>query len=54
MYFEELILAGQWADADWYLRGYFVDVQGNKFGLKLIFETYKQKYYEALYRYDVL
>ncbi|KAF3326026.1 Topless-related protein 1 [Carex littledalei] len=48
-YFEELILAGQWAEVEWYLRGYFMDVRGNSHGLKLIFETYKQKFYEALY-----
>ncbi|KAJ1697776.1 hypothetical protein LUZ63_006288 [Rhynchospora breviuscula] len=49
-YFEELIRAGDWAKAEWYLRGFFTNVQDNRYGLKMLFEIYKQKYFEALYR----
>ncbi|KAJ3698217.1 hypothetical protein LUZ61_001922 [Rhynchospora tenuis] len=49
-YFEELIHAAEWAKAEWYLRGFFTKLQDNKYGLKMLFEIYKQKYFEALYR----
>ncbi|KAF3326027.1 protein TOPLESS-like isoform X4 [Carex littledalei] len=53
-YLEEKLLAGAWADAEWYVKGYFPDVQQNSHALGILFEINKQKYLETLFRNEPL
>ena len=51
-FFEELVLAGKLDEAESYLSG-FTKLEDNKHSLKLFFELRKQKYLEALDRYEL-
>ncbi|OMO90759.1 hypothetical protein COLO4_18895, partial [Corchorus olitorius] len=46
-YFEELILAGKWQEAEKYLSA-FTRIDDNRYSMKTFFEIRKQKYLEAL------
>lgn len=46
-YFEDMILDGNWEDAENYLSG-FTGVEDNKYSTKTYFEIRKQKFLEAL------
>ena len=46
-YFEELVLDGNWDEAEKYLSSFTV-VEDNKYSTKIYFEIRKQKYLEAL------
>ena len=48
-YFEELVVAGKWDEAETYLAG-FTSIEDNGSSLKMYFEIRKQKYLEALDR----
>ncbi|KAJ7958799.1 Topless-related protein [Quillaja saponaria] len=50
-YFEELVLSGNWEEAERYLLG-FTRINDNKFSMKMFFEIRKQKYLEALDKHD--
>ncbi|KAF7830319.1 topless-related protein 1-like isoform X1 [Senna tora] len=50
-YFEELVLNGNWEEADRYLLG-FTRFDDNKFSMKMFYEIRKQKYLEALEKGD--
>nr|CAD1840127.1 unnamed protein product [Ananas comosus var. bracteatus] len=50
-YFEGLVLAGAWNDADWYLKG-FTKLDENWWSQKIFFELYKTMFFEALVRSD--
>jgi hypothetical protein len=47
MYFEELVLGGDWDEVEKYLSG-FTKVDDNRYSMKIFFEIRKQKYLEAL------
>ena len=49
-WFEELVVAGKWDEAETYLAG-FTSIEDNGSSLKMYFEIRKQKYLEALDRY---
>lgn len=46
-YFEEMVLKGNWDEAENYLLG-FTKVKDNDYSIKIYFEIRKQKYFEAL------
>lgn len=46
-YFEELVINGNWNEAETYLSG-FTAVEDNQYSLKMYFEIRKQKFFEAL------
>ncbi|KAG9459547.1 hypothetical protein H6P81_004055 [Aristolochia fimbriata] len=50
-YFEERAQAGEWDEVEKYLSG-FTKVDDNRYSMKIFFEIRKQKYLEALDRYD--
>ena len=50
-YFEEKVQAGEWDEVEKYLSG-FTKVDDNRYSMKIFFEIRKQKYLEALDRYD--
>ena len=51
-YFEELLLDGKFDEAESYLSG-FTKLEDNKHSTKIFFEIRKQKYLEALDRYEL-
>nr|CAD1840130.1 unnamed protein product [Ananas comosus var. bracteatus] len=51
-YFEGLVLAGAWNDAEWYLKG-FAELDENRHS-QIFFELYKIMFYEALDRSDTV
>uniref|UniRef100_F6H3W7 CTLH domain-containing protein n=1 Tax=Vitis vinifera TaxID=29760 RepID=F6H3W7_VITVI len=48
-YVEELVMNGEWEEAEMYLSG-FTKLEDNKFSTKIFFEIRKQKYLETLDR----
>ncbi|KAG1361982.1 Protein TPR2 [Cocos nucifera] len=50
-HFEDQVLAGEWDEVERYLCG-FTKVDDNRYSMKIFFEIRKQKYLEALDRYD--
>lgn len=50
-YFEEKVQAGEWDEVEKYLSG-FTKVDDNRYSMKIFFEIRKQKYLEALDRYN--
>ncbi|XXG54028.1 hypothetical protein AAC387_Pa03g2008 [Persea americana] len=50
-FFEEKVLAGEWDEVEKYLSG-FTKVDDNRYSMKIFFEIRKQKYLEALDKYD--
>ncbi|XP_052209602.1 protein TOPLESS-RELATED PROTEIN 2-like isoform X2 [Diospyros lotus] len=50
-YFEDQVQAGEWDEVERYLCG-FTKVEDNRYSMKIFFEIRKQKYLEALDRYD--
>ncbi|KAI3467994.1 hypothetical protein Pfo_024657 [Paulownia fortunei] len=50
-YFEELVLNGNWEDAEKYLSSFTV-VEDNKYSTKIYFEIRKQKFLEALDKHE--
>ena len=50
-YFEEKVQAGEWEEVEKYLSR-FTKVDDNRYSMKIFFEIRKQKYLEALDRYD--
>ena len=46
-YFEDMVLAGKWNDAESYLSG-FTRFDDNRHSTKIYFELRKQKFLEAL------
>ncbi|KAD3067861.1 hypothetical protein E3N88_35741 [Mikania micrantha] len=50
-YFDETITNGEWEEAFKYLSG-FTKVEDNQHSMRIFFEMHKQKYLEALDRYD--
>lgn len=51
-YFDEKVLAGEWDEVEKYLSG-FTKVEDNRYSMKTFFEIRKQKYLEALDRYEI-
>ncbi|KAK4400989.1 protein TOPLESS-RELATED PROTEIN 2 [Sesamum angolense] len=51
-YFEDQVQAGEWEEVERYLSG-FTKVEDNRYSMKIFFEIRKQKYLEALDRYDL-
>lgn len=51
-YFDEKVLAGEWGEVENYLSG-FTKVDDNRYSMKIFFEIRKQKYLEALDRYEI-
>ncbi|KAL3497326.1 hypothetical protein ACH5RR_040058 [Cinchona calisaya] len=51
-YFEELVMTGNWSEAEKYLSG-FTGVEDNKYSMKMYFEIRKQKFFETLDKHDV-
>ncbi|KAL3825093.1 hypothetical protein ACJIZ3_021122 [Penstemon smallii] len=49
LYFEEIVLKGEWDNVEKYLLG-FMKLDSNKYSMKIFFEIRKQKYLEALDR----
>lgn len=47
MHFENLVLSGNWDEAERYLLG-FIGIHDDKFSIKIYFEIRKQKFLEAL------
>lgn len=52
-YFEEKVQAGEWDEVEKYLSG-FTKVDDNRYSMKIFFEIRKQKYLEALDRYQLI
>lgn len=52
-YFEDQVQAGEWDEVERYLSG-FTKVEDNRYSMKIFFEIRKQKYLEALDRYNSL
>ncbi|XP_010648732.1 topless-related protein 1 [Vitis vinifera] len=52
-YVEELVMNGEWEEAEMYLSG-FTKLEDNKFSTKIFFEIRKQKYLETLDRNERL
>ncbi len=52
-YFEEKVHAGEWDEVEKYLSG-FTKVDDNRYSMKIFFEIRKQKYLEALDRYNFI
>ena len=52
-YFEEKVQAGEWDEVEKYLSG-FTKVDDNRYSMKIFFEIRKQKYLEALDRYNYI
>ena len=50
-YFEDQAQAGEWDEVERYLSG-FTKVDDNRYSMKIFFEIRKQKYLEALDRYQ--
>ncbi|KDP33561.1 hypothetical protein JCGZ_07132 [Jatropha curcas] len=50
-YFEELVMNGNWDEVEKYLSG-FTRVDDNRYSMKIFFEIRKQKYLEALDKFD--
>ncbi|PON89856.1 Topless-related protein [Trema orientale] len=46
-YFEEMVLSGNWSEAEWYLSG-FTNLDDNRYSTKIYFEIRKQSFFEAL------
>ncbi|PON71317.1 Topless-related protein [Parasponia andersonii] len=46
-YFEEMVLTGNWSEAEWYLSG-FTNLDDNRYSTKIYFEIRKQSFFEAL------
>ena len=52
-YFDEKVQAGEWDEVEKYLSG-FTKVDDNRYSMKIFFEIRKQKYLEALDRYNYI
>ncbi|KAK8595678.1 hypothetical protein V6N12_064192 [Hibiscus sabdariffa] len=50
-YFEEMVTNGEWDEVEKYLSG-FTKVDDNRYSMKIFFEIRKQKYLEALDKWD--
>ncbi|RRT68976.1 hypothetical protein BHM03_00019315 [Ensete ventricosum] len=50
-HFEDLVQGGEWDEVERYLGG-FTKVEDNRYSMKIFFEIRKQKYLEALDRWD--
>ena len=46
-YFEDLVLSGNWDEAEKYLSG-FIGLDDDRYSIKIYFEIRKQKFLEAL------
>lgn len=49
-YLEEKLYAGAFADAEWYIKGYFPDRQQSSYAREFFFEIKRQKYLETVFR----